>query len=729
MKRLSLLFLYLLLCCFCMLSCKNILNNEILQNTNFSSESEFIIPKNTKLKLKDSRPACYGVFEQDGTHIKNFNSLYTAIDYLINQQEPEAYITKTKEIDRNKKLFVYSSNRENMYFFQDGICLDDVVPQETFFLDDLYFKPNIIAVSDKSPNNIMHSFTISQGQDFDLLSLIDFSQDAFLISKAQDGITMFSYNIELSGVRLYPSLNLSQPVYFKTGYKIPADNGILEFGLVCDTRTGNWYYYDGGNEYDEDACVLTSHWNREKRYFTPEEDVVMTYETKFTDGKSVNTLTCTFSSGREYVFDLTANTSVNDTKAYFFAGLDIQSEQSVPDYMNGAGVQNLKISKAIGYKIKEGGDYQKINLTDSGQVKTLLYNTAVLNADYSNKDFAVYNFSYDFDHDQSAYSKELIAVQNLIDGLKDGNEITIEDKDNIKTVQKEYEKLSDYQKKLINAQKLFDAKNAYIELFDGYEKVIAVSDSLKAFLDSDKDYVLNNADAVFDAWDIYNNRLTQEQQDKVSEPKIARLSAYYNQAFGLRLQAENAIIAIDSLSSYCTPKEILSVYEKYLDLGDEQIKRILGEERSNKLSTLVKKINPKVVELIKKIKQLGYAEPADYAIYYGINNFNIMTEVIKSYKALTRLQADMLPKKSRQIYKTASDYFNKQIRYIRQLKEGITLLKADSETYKDDVLKLIEIYNLLDVSSKWHFQNDCVFQYSGYYEILKAAAIELDMTL
>ena len=731
-KRLLLLFLYFFAFCFFAYSCKDISNNSN-KNTNLTThEATFLIPNDYVISLKDTRPYSYNVRENNGTLIEHFNSLYTAIDYIIKNPRIDAYITKSYGADSDKKLFVYNQYPENMYFYQDGVSLDEILPQESCYMDSLYNKDDIIAVSNKIPNHIMHSFEIinRQSQDLDLISFINPQKDAFLVSKAQANINKLTYKIELSSLELYPSFNKNQPVYAKIGFNTLTDNAIFSFGMMCDTQTGNWFYFDSENELDTNACVLTSLWNKANGCFTPTEDVTMSFETQHTADaqKDINNLlTLNFSSGREYIFDISRPIS-NNAQVSFFAGLDIVSEQDVPDYMNGAKMQNLKITQAYGYADNDKGN-EKINLIKNDIVRTLLYNTASITADFSNQDFDKYNFSYLFDSNTSVYSKTVTAVQNMIDSLKAEKDITAEDKEAIKTARKEYDKLRDNQKQLINAQKLYEAKNAYLELFEGYEKVVAVADNLKPFLDADKEYVIENADIVFDAWDIYYNQLDEEQQDKLPEPKLARLSAYYNHAFGLKLQAENVIIAIDSLNAKSTKREILSVYEKYFLLSDVQIERIIGADRSLKLIEMLKKINPKVINAVNMIIQLGYAESSDYAVYYGLNNYQTMIEMIQGYRALTKAQANILPKKSKKIYQTASNYFYKQIGYMERLKKGITSLKTDSDNYKDDVKKLMKIYNTMDVSSKWHFKNDCIFEYSQYYEKLEKAVIELGLTM
>lgn len=725
--RKLLLFFLLILPCFCTNVCKdNLLIND--QNTNTVIQS-FLVPNNSKVRVNDFRPVCYNAYEQDGTLIESFNSLYTAIDYLSQNPRENAYITKARGHDSDKKLYQYSQYADRIFYYQNAVSLDSVEAQEFCFIDDLAGADNITAVFGKSPNYVLQSSQIigpnSQDQKSRLISIIDPSIDAFLISLPLPNISALSYNIELSAMQLYPSQNLDQPVYAKIGFYAFGSF----FGIVCDTLTGNWYL--ALDDYlDFEKCVLTSHWNQEKRCFIPDEDVVMTIKSK-NDFKLDSSqqfgasMFLNFSSGRKYEFDL----GLDDTKdnlMSFFAGLDIQALGNVPDYMNGAKMQNLKIVQDKGYQIEYNAQNIQEFYFDSNNSNILIYNTAVVSKDDSIHETDIYNFSYVFDGLSPAYSKRINAVQNMIDRLKPADEITALDEDAIFTAQKEFYKLTDGQKKLIDDTRLNQAKDAYCELFDGIEKVVAIAKTLELFLHVDKEYVIDQADKVFEAWDIYANRLNEDQQQNLSEVYLTRISSYYNQAFGLILQAQNVIIAIDSLNDRSTKKQILNVYEKYLALDEVQITKIIGEEKIQKLYRYLSKIDNKVIFAVKKIIEIGYAGPSDYAVYYGMDNYIKMTEMIQAYNSLSKTQANMLPKTSKNIYKTAYEYFSTQKGYMEQLKNKIELLETPDI---DKVKELIELYNKMDFSSKWHFKNDHIFWFSQYYHKLEFLALEFGLTV
>ena len=705
MKRLFLFFIIFSLSFFGLMSCKT--NNfiseygKLIDNQNKDSQ-DYLIPNTFSASLNDKRPFLYDFYDSKGEIIKSFNSLYTAIDYVLDSQILDSYILSNKT-----KIFQYTQ-KEDMYFYQNINQLDGVMPQDLCYLDDLFDTDGIIAISNQNKSNIFHSFEVLGGikdnfEKASFINMVDPNQDAFVLYKTASNYNKQTFTIDLSSCKIFPTYN--QNTYIKIGFKIFSKNGAVnDFGIMCNTLNGNWYWFLDG-KLDEKKCVLLSNWNKDG-YFAPQQDVTLT--ANINNDQNLFSLTLGFSSGRIYQFDVNLEQADNMS---FFAGLDIDEGQSIPDYMNGSKVQNLIISQAKGYSISSDETHDLLNFGEIKNSKILIYNTAAINADYS-KGVDIYNVSYDADYNKPPFSERITAVQNAIDGLKTEDEITLQDKESIRTVLKQYEALSKFQKPFINSFKLQAAKTAYIQQNEGLEKVVAVADSLRPFLDADKDYVIDNADIVYDAWDIYNNLLTEDEQDKVSGSRLTRIKAYYNQAFELRLQAENVIIAVDSLKPYSTQKKILSVYEKFLALDDAVIEKIIGSEKSIKLLNLIKDINPKVIDVIKKILEIGYTEPKDYMVYYGINNRPKILELIGCYNYLNKQQTSIIPDRLKRIYQTASNYFKTQTGYMNTLKKGIT--------NNDKASKLIEVYNKMDLSTKWHFKNDSEF--SECYEKLRETA-------
>ena len=99
-------------------------------------------------------------------------------------------------------------------------------------------------------------------------------------------------------------------------------------------------------------------------------------------------------------------------------------------------------------------------------------------------------------------------------------------------------------------------------------------------------------------------------------------------------------------------------------------------------------------------------------VYYGINNRPKILELIGCYNYLNKQQTSIIPDRLKRIYQTASNYFKTQTGYMNTLKKGIT--------NNDKASKLIEVYNKMDLSTKWHFKNDSEF--SECYEKLRETA-------
>jgi hypothetical protein len=246
--------------------------------------------------------------------------------------------------------------------------------------------------------------------------------------EAYSGITKSVYEIDLSEAKIVPSYDGSDDAYAYIGFITADGDYVVNVGLRCNTRNGNWYYYAGeasiessSIEMDDENCYLTSTWDETEKCFRPDGDVKMQMQLltlKDEDGVEYIThrLTMTFEDGRVVVKDYEDLDLTQCGTIRFTCGLDIVSDNTLTDLMCGSEFNNLVITSATAYVLEEmlnplvygigaeigfAGEYDILNSNDeyfigvdSARFHTILYNTATISYDFDTPGKDVYNFSY-----------------------------------------------------------------------------------------------------------------------------------------------------------------------------------------------------------------------------------------------------------------------------------------------------------------------------------------------
>lgn len=681
-------------------------NKDIAVNQNDpQNQNIFLRPSDFTFKPKDSRPKIYNIYSNDGKLIDSFASLYQGIDYARQNLKTDAYIENSYQA--GKKIFCLTQ-KPHCYFYQNGVTLDDCVVWDDC-IDGFNARQDCICVATSFQIPSYHSYQLSQETTpQDASQIISPDLDAFLMYEIDNQPLKAS----LSQSKIYPSF--SQPVYARLGYIIRIDQYAYFNGLVCDTNNDNWYYcFDtlDNLSIDTDQCVLTSFFK--KNYFTPQDDVIFSIENiPFSTANQKylkNIITLKFSKNRRYVFqNILAG---DDYKTNFIAALDIQSF-SIPDYMNGAKWQNIIIQKT-----------KKDKTPDTNKnADVLIYNTAVTKVSQK-ADQDICGFKYDFDASAPVYSPKITAVQSKINKL---NKITKSDPKCVQAALKSYNSLPPSLRAFINTQQLRQAQNTLYDLYEGLDKVKAIAQDLKPALDADSGYIIDNIDHIFRAWDILYNQTQEAERDNFPSYYKTQIDAYYHRALNIYMRAANALIAIDSIKPDSPKAKVLRAYEKFIVLDDSQKEKILGQEKTAYFENILKKLDRQVLDTVAQILDLGYCEPPDYPVVYGVNNYQKMRDLINNYEALPKSQKKIIPPTSQKIYQTASQYFKTQITSLKKLKNRIQ--KTDKPNQKE-LNKWISLYKQLDIGSKWSFKNDSEFGGQECFEKLARAAASFDIEI
>lgn len=657
----------------------------------------FLTPNDHTQKPKDTRPKVYNVYTNNGIYEQSFASLYQGIDYVIQNLELGAYIKNTNYPDQ--KVF-FLVPKPHYFVYQNGTTLDDIVQWDS--VDNFNLTQNTIAICTALFPSY-HSYQFNQDASSDTQQLIYPDLDAYAMYENTQTL-----KINLSQSKIYPSY--SQPVYAQLGFVIYVDRFAYFAGLVCDTSNGNWYYcfYNLDNPViSTDLCVMVSDFKN--GCFVPQDDIILSIDSvPFSDnGQNYlkNLITLKFSQNRQYYFQ---NTLAGDNyKTNFIATLDIQHTQ-IPDYMNGAQWQNIVIQKL-----------------QANTKNALIYNTAVTkHLDQGNQD--ILGFDYNFDTSAPAHSPKIADVQKMIDNLYPST-ITLDDRKNIQETLKAYNSLPDILQSLIkNTHKLRLAQSEIYNLYQGLEKSKAIAQDLKPVLDADNGYIIDNFDIIFQAWDILFNQTPEPDQENFSQYYKTKITAYYHKALNLYMQATDARMAIEEINPKSTKAQIVQAYEKYVILDEAQKQKILGQELCANFEKTLKKIDQGVLDVVAQIIDLGYCDPANYAVVYGINNYQKMQILVSSYQSLKPSQKKLIPPNTQKIYQTASEYFNNQINNLKELKSSIQKTPNPSQEQFNNWLK---IYKNLDIGSKYSFQHDYKFGGHHYYQKFCQAAASFDIKI
>jgi aspartate 1-decarboxylase len=633
----------------------------------------FLEPGGFYIKPADSRPKVYNVYAADGEYKDSFSSLYQGIDYVKNLEDG-GYIENARYPD--KKVF-FLTRSPQCFIYKNGTTLEDIIDWESA---DIGAYQDCISIINPPARPFFHSFQSNTEIP------VTPSPDAYYMRASENSI-----RISLSKSKIYPSK--SQTVFAKIGFVIYIDRFSYFAGLVCDTNCGDWYYcFDNIDNAASEECVLLSDYKN--GYFVPQDDVEISINNiPFSDaGENYlkNNITLDFSQGRTYAFEniLTGR----NYKTYFIAALDIQAS-GVPDYMNGAKWENIIIQ--------------------SEEDKTdLIYNTAAVKIT-QNRDNNILNFTYDFDAAAPVYSPKIARIQENIDRLP--RNVTRADRKKIQDAIKAFNNLSPGLRSLIDTQNLTQAKDQLYNLWEGLEKAKLIAQDLKPALEADNEYIIDNYGYIFEAYDLLYNQTPEEERENFSQYYKTKISAYYNRAVSLYTQVTEAKMAIEAAKN---KTQILEAYQKYIIL-DEAQKKILGKDYCSYYEKALKNIDQKVLNAVSRIIDLGKCAPADYPLVYGVQNCQKMRDLIDSYESMSKPQKNLIPSRYQKIYNTASKYFNNQIDSLKKLKK---LIERTPNPAVEDANKWLDIYNQLDIASKWSFKNDSKYGGEEYYKKLETTA-------
>lgn len=352
----------------------------------------------------DTRAKAYTAYKADGTKIGDYNSLANAANSAVGGGGLLSYVTKLNDTTKmfiNKEGY-YKQKDENdpnkdndecFWFYDNGTSLESHnCWDNTDTLGSLKGQSRTTLHTQDMGTSSTQSYNgyqvldekgnASEGLDapvWELSSTLDAAVLAFPTLKG--GMVKSTYEIDLSNVKITPAYTTGEsadPVYAFVGFYVWQDWYVINVGIACDVKTGNWYPYIGTSRdnsasdtvysTDTDNCVMTSTWN-DAGYFKPDETkLTLTFETKTledADGEyQVDDFTAETSAGAKYTRRLTAGT-INEyfpgkpieyvNNYVFVAGLDVRNDVvtgvnvSNVDYFNGAKFENLVVTKAEGY--------------------------------------------------------------------------------------------------------------------------------------------------------------------------------------------------------------------------------------------------------------------------------------------------------------------------------------------------------------------------------------------
>ena len=387
----------------------------------------------------DDRDAKFVIYEADGSEVEAFSSLYAAIVYCVDNCDIDAYIIEagTIEVTEETKLFVNASQfsqstKDMFWYYSAGTTKSRYEAWASTYWQDAYGKDEITVLKDYASQQV-----VPYANGYELVGIgadpaaqstpvwtscwyLEASTTVNLV--AYSGITKAEYEIKLSEAEIYPPYENSDDTWAYVGFVTADAYNVSHQGLRCDTATGNWYYYSGEVSYDkneieidESKCLLTSTWDEEKGCYRPNADVKLTMELVTTEDEFiVHRLTIELSTGLKYVYDYEIADLTMCGTIRFTTGLDIVSENTFPDYMNGSKFENVVITKGVGHFLEEiyndwdlynnipeleaPGEYDLLNSNPASAARfhTVIYTPSCVEYDYSTAGKDVYSFSFDF---------------------------------------------------------------------------------------------------------------------------------------------------------------------------------------------------------------------------------------------------------------------------------------------------------------------------------------------
>lgn len=407
--------------------------------------SETVTAKDYKATREDNREKVYTWYSSSDNAVRSFSSLYQAINTCVDEGDNNDYILQTGSTE---KIFInyekYSTDTQDMYWYYDGgNSLGKYIYWETDYWAQLrnddkisvvkYYDNQTVANYYNSYNvvNVSSNYLLpklNQIQGWHICTELEASATVDMV--AYSGITKQVYNVNLSQTKITPVYDGTDSAYAYVGFITADGNYVSNVGLKCDTTTGNWYYYSGEASQssssiimDTKNCYLTSTWDETEKCFRPDGDVVMTMELltlldEDGDDYIVHRLTLDFGNGRVVVKDYEKGDLTQCGTIRFTCGIDIESDNSLVDYMCGAKFENIVVTSAKATIYEEmlddlvygsfaelpaldmfdgAGEYDILNSNPEtiARFQTYIYTPSCVNYNFDTAGKDIYGFSFD----------------------------------------------------------------------------------------------------------------------------------------------------------------------------------------------------------------------------------------------------------------------------------------------------------------------------------------------
>ena len=387
----------------------------------------------------DDREEAYVIYEADGEEVERHKSLYAAIVACVDNCDTDAYVT---EVGGAEKLFInadkFDATTADMFWhYKEGTVKSSYTPWKTTYWTDVKGKDEIVIFKESASGQLQPyangwelvsvSETLDDASHTAVWNSCWYLESSVIVNlEAYSGITKGVYDVKLSQARIYPSYEGSDETWAYVGFITADAYNVSNQGLRCNTADGNWYYYAGETAYnvenieiDDEKCIMTSTWDEELGCWKPNNDVKLTMELlTITDDEGdsyiVHRLTMAVSNGKTYRRDYEIAALTQCGTVRFTCGLDIVSENTFPDYMNGSKFENVVITSAKGTVYQEmiddsdlygntttlyiAGEYDLLNSNPASDARyhTMIYTPACVSYDFNTPGKDVYSFSYDF---------------------------------------------------------------------------------------------------------------------------------------------------------------------------------------------------------------------------------------------------------------------------------------------------------------------------------------------
>ena len=393
---------------FSLASCNNNSGNG---GENPGGETSLTVTPNSFVATReDTREAVYTHYSYDGEEIESYTSLYKAINACVNEGDTEDYI---KQKGSEEKIFInyeeYSTETFDMYwYYKNGNELGEYTYWKDSYWTDVKNTNDICVFKAASNGTVSHyangykavalntqnPILFRLGTVMNFQTCWELEANATVDLAAYSGITKVQYTLDLSEATITPAYDGGDQAYAYVGFITSDSNNVSNMGLKCDTSTGNWYYYSGETSWnsssivmEDEDCYLTSTWDEANQCFRPDGDVDMTLEIlrlKDEDDEEylVHRLTMDFGNDRVVVKDYEISNLTSCGTIRFTCGLDIESDETLVDYMCGAKFENVVVTNALVTVYEENLD--DITYTGGTEINRNTYNTKVPAGEWDN---------------------------------------------------------------------------------------------------------------------------------------------------------------------------------------------------------------------------------------------------------------------------------------------------------------------------------------------------------